>query len=104
MKTLITAIVALVIGGAGGYFYAQNDVTTLQGALDVANESMETAKQKAEEAMGALTTTKDEAATTIKSLEDELAAAKQHAEESLAKVSDLETRVQELEAAAQSNQ
>ncbi|WP_075996720.1 hypothetical protein [Salaquimonas pukyongi] len=104
MKTVITAIVALVIGAAGGYFYAQNDVTTLQGALDAAKQSMESAKQKAEETMGELTASKEESATTIKTLEDELAAAKQQAEESMSKVSDLEARIQELEAAQQSSQ
>ena len=104
MKTVITAIVALVIGAAGGYFYGQKDVSMMQGALDTANQSAEMAEQKAADAAGALETAKEEAMASMKSLEDQLAAAKQQAEESMGKVSDLEARVQELEAAAQSNQ
>ena len=97
MKTLITAIVALVIGAAGGYFYGQKDVTTLQGAI-------EAAEQKAADAAGALTAAKEEAMASMKTLEDQLTSAKQQAEESMGKISGLEARVQELEAAAQSNQ
>ena len=104
MKTLISALVALVVGAGGGYFYTKNDVNTLQAALDAAKEAVTMAEQKATESAGALTSAQAEAEASAKAMQDELAAAKQQAEDSLAKVSELEIRVQELEAAQQSNQ
>lgn len=104
MKNVISAIVALVVGAAGGYFYGQKDVGMMQGALETANQSAEMAEQKAADAAGALEAAKEEAMTSMKSLEDQLAAAKQEAADSMGMVSDLKARVQELEAAAQSSQ
>jgi predicted nucleic acid-binding Zn-ribbon protein len=95
MKTAISALVALVIGAGGMYFYQQGSVKQLQSAAAALETQMSEAKSAAEAAKGEVTKLQDAG----KALEAELADAKAMAEASAADVAKaMEQKVQEATA------
>jgi uncharacterized protein HemX len=106
MKTVITALVALVIGAGGMYFYQQGSMKQMQAATAALETQLSEAKTAAEAATGEVKKLQDAG----KALEAEFADAKAKAEASAAemtkaleqKVQDataLQAKVTELEAA-----
>ena len=106
MKTVITALVALVIGAGGMYFYQQGSMKQLQTAAAALETQLSEAKTAAEAATGEVTKLQE----VGQSIAAELAEAKSKVETSaaeLAKATEekaqelmgLQAKVTELEAA-----
>ena len=106
MKTAISALVALVIGAGGMYFYQQGAVKQLQSASVTLETQLSEAKSAADAAAGEVTKLQDAG----KALSAELADAKSKAESVAAEMAKtveqktqeataLQAKVTELEAA-----
>ncbi len=106
MKTAISALVALVIGAGGMYFYQQGSVKQLQSASAALETQLSEAKTAAEAAAGEVTKLQDAG----KALQAELAEAKSKVESVAAEMAKsveqktqeataLQAKVTELEAA-----
>lgn len=95
MKTVITALVALVIGAGGMYFYQQGPMKQLQSAAATLETQITEARTAAEAAAGEVNKLQEAG----KALEAELADAKTKAEGAAAEMSKaLEEKTQELTA------
>lgn len=95
MKTVVTALIALVIGAGGMYFYQQGSMKQLQSAAAALETQMSEAKSAAEAAKGEVTKLQDAG----KALEAELADAKAKAEASATDMAKaMEQKVQEATA------
>ena len=106
MKTVISALVALVIGAGGMYFYQQGPMTQLKTAAATLETQLAEAKSAAEASAGEVTKLQEAG----KSVAAELAEAKSKVEASAAEltkameqkaqeVTALQAKVTELEAA-----
>jgi uncharacterized protein HemX len=95
MKTVITALVALVIGAGGMYFYQQGPMKQLQSAAAALETQVTEAKAAAEASVGEVTKLQDAG----KALEAEIADTKAKAEGVAAEMSKaLEEKTKELTA------
>ena len=95
MKTAISALVALVIGAGGMYFYQQGSVKQLRSASAALETQLSEAKTAVEAAAGEVTKLQDAG----KTLEAELADAKAKAEAAAADMAKaMEQKVQEATA------
>ena len=102
MKTVITALVALVIGAGGMYFYQQGSMKQLQTAAATLETQLTEAKTAAETATGELTKLQDAAKTAAAELADIKSKAEASAaamEQKVQEATALQTKVTELEAA-----
>ena len=95
MKTIITALVALVIGAGGMYFYQQGSMKQLQTAAVALETQLSEAKTAAEAATGEVAKLQEAG----KSIAAELAEAKSKAESSAAELANVQAKVTDLEAA-----
>jgi chromosome segregation ATPase len=95
MKTVVSAVVGLVIGALATYFYMQGPLKTLQGSVAGLETQLTEAKAAAETAAGEVTKLQEAG----KALESQLGEAKTQAEAALGQVTTLQGKVTELEAA-----
>lgn len=95
MKTVITALVALVIGAGGMYFYQQGSMKQLQSAAAAVETQLAEAKMAAEASAGEITKLQEAG----KGMEAQLAEAASKAEGIAAEMSKaLEAKTQEVNA------
>lgn len=97
MRNMIIALLALVIGGAGGYYYAQQDVKVLTAQVETIGKELAEARQKAQSEVDALTAAKNVAEDAAKAAQSELTAAREAVGVQEAKVTDLLSRIPALE-------
>jgi chromosome segregation ATPase len=95
MKTVISAVVGLLVGVLATYMYMQGPLKTLQGSVAGLETQLTEAKTAAESAAGEVTKLQEAG----KALESQLAEAKTQAEAALGQVTSLQGKVTELEAA-----
>lgn len=94
MKTVVTALIALVIGAGGMYFYQQGSMKQLQSAGAALEAQLSEAKTAVETVKGEVTKLQDAG----KALEAELADAKTAAETAKGEIAKLQDECRALEA------
>jgi uncharacterized protein HemX len=91
MRTLIIAVVALVVGGVVGYYYAQGSVSELEARLSVAETELVQANERA----GTMAADAEALNAEVEALQAELATRDALIEDQQATIAELEAAQQE---------